>query len=702
MRRCAVDTETHLIKPGMTAPKMVCLSWAEGDRVGLLDDRSGVAFARALLLDPTVVVVGHNAPFDLAVLCAEDPSLVPLVFAAYDAGRITDTMCRQKLIDIANGELDFRRVNGHAEKSTFTLAALAKHWLGRILAKGEDTYRLRYAELQHVPIEDWPPAASSYAMTDATTTLDVDTAQLAWCAEAFETGAGKKDGVLPNEAEQMRAQWALHLIGLWGVRTDGDAVAKLRALLEAEQATALATLQPSGIFRPDGTRDMGVIRARVSKAYKRVHVARGIKDAKPEAWAAMVEAREGDEGEALTLLTPLFEADPEVLALVPDNVVPQTPGGQVATDAETLKESGDPLLLTLAQSGAGAKILSTYVPILERGTKVPITSRPNVLVASGRTSWSDPNLQNPPQKGGVRECFIPRPGYVYVAVDYDTIELRALAQVCIDLFSWSKMADRLNAGEDLHTALGARFLGVDYARALEMKLAGDADFIQARKNAKGFNFGRPGGMGADRMVDYLKASGTILHPDRDQAVLIAKRYIKYHAEEFPEIDLLFNHVANLIGDGGRGTLVQLRSGRIRGDVGFCDGANSYFQGLAADGAKAAVWATSRECYDERFRPGKRSPLFGCRPVLFLHDEIIIEAPEARVHEAGARLATVMIEEMRKYVPDVLISAKPVAFRRWWKGAEPVLVDGKLVPSKPKKIPNKKDPSKTDVVWEADL
>jgi hypothetical protein len=62
----------------------------------------------------------------------------------------------------------------------------------------------------------------------------------------------------------------------------------------------------------------------------------------------------------------------------------------------------------------------------------------------------------------------------------------------------------------------------------------------------------------------------------------------------------------------------------------------------------------------------------------------------------------MIAAMRRYVPDVAITAKPTAFRRWYKGAEPVRVDGRLVPCRPRKVPNKKDPTKTDTVWEADL
>ena len=648
MRRVAIDTETHLIKPGMTAPRCVCVSWAEEERVGLLLARDGVEFVRRLLSDPNVVIVGANIPYDLTVLCAEDPSLIPLVFAAYAADRIVCVQTRQKLIDIAKDELEFRRVDGKAEKSAVSLQALAKLWLNKFLAK-EDTWRLRYAELQDVPISDWPSEASRYAMDDAATTLQVDEAQLKWAAEAYETSAGAGDGTVPDEAPQMRAQFALHLIGVWGVRTDKDAVDALRTRLEAEQAEARAKLTPLGLYRPDGTKDMAAIRARVISAYG------------------------GEEA------------------------CPKTPGGAVATDAETLADSGDKEgLVVLANSAKSAKLLSTYVPILERGTKVPITSRPNVLVASGRTSWSDPNLQNPPRGGGVRECFVPRPGFVFVAVDYDTLELRSLAQVCLDLFGWSHMADRLNAGEDLHSALGARFLGVDYAAFMKMRDAGDEDAKKARQNAKGFNFGRPGGMGAPRMVDYLKASGTILHPDRAEAERMAQKYIKLHAEEFPEIDLFFDYISNLVGSAGGGTVAQLRSGRIRGGVSFCDGANTFFQGLAADGAKRALWAVSQECYVDR-----GTALFGCRPILFVHDEIIAEVPESRVDEGGRRLAEVMVEEMKFFIPDVKITAKPTAFRRWYKGAEPVSVGGRLVPSKPVKVKNPKT-GKEETKWMADL
>ena len=78
-----------------------------------------------------------------------------------------------------------------------------------------------------------------------------------------------------------------------------------------------------------------------------------------------------------------------------------------------------------------------------------------------------------------------------------------------------------------------------------------------------------------------------------------------------------------------------------------------------------------------------SPLYGSRLVNFSHDETIIEIPEERAHEAAMRQAEVMIQQMRTVVPDVLVKAEPALMRNWWKNAEAVYENGKLVPWEPK-------------------
>ena len=114
-------------------------------------------------------------------------------------------------------------------------------------------------------------------------------------------------------------------------------------------------------------------------------------------------------------------------------------------------------------------------------------------------------------------------------------------------------------------------------------------------------------------------------------------------------------------------LKQFVSERYRGKVRFTSACNSYFQGLAADGAKAAVYGVVRQCYT----PEYKSPLFGSRPVMFIHDEIIAEVPERNAAEAAEELSRVMRETMQTYTPDVRIGTSVALMRRWYKDAEEV-------------------------------
>lgn len=674
MRRISFDVESHLIKPGMTAPRLVVLSWAEEEKTGLVRWQDATEWLRGMLLDDSVTLIGANVPYDFGVLCAEDSSLVSLVFDKYEKGLVEDVQTKQRLIDIANGELEFRHDElGNSVKTAHTLQALAKHWLGKFLKK-EDTWRLRYAELQNITLESWPEDAKTYALDDAGTTLDVDNAQNSWIRTAFEEKDGSGDGVLPDLAPQMRAHFVLHLMSLWGIRTDIDTVTSLKASLIAEQQAAEEALRKSGIYREDGTKDTKRIKELVVNAWA-LRTGHNVKCLKQEKTELSLECVSGCTSDS-------FE--------IPE----QTAGGAVKTDAETLKDSGDGDLINLALAAKGAKLLSTYIPVLESGTKVPITCRYNVLVASGRTSASSPNLQQPPRNGGVREAFIPRPGMLFCSVDYDAAELRALAQVCLDLFGYSRMADAINEGKDLHCAFGARLLKISYEDFVQRLNDGDKEAAFFRQSAKAANFGCPGGLGGEKLALYAKGMGIILGDTPAEAIVRAKELITEWKETFPEVNEYFEYISNIVGPVGSGTIFQLRSGRVRGHVGFCDGANTLFQGLIADAAKRALWLVSKEAY---CGPGV---LKGSRPVLFLHDEIIVEVPEDRAHEAAHRQTELMILGAREFIPDVKITAKPVLMRRWTKGASPVYIGGRLTPSRADRFVDAYGKEKTK--WVPDL
>jgi hypothetical protein len=93
--------------------------------------------------------------------------------------------------------------------------------------------------------------------------------------------------------------------------------------------------------------------------------------------------------------------------------------------------------------------------------------------------------------------------------------------------------------------------------------------------------------------------------------------------------------------------------------------------------KSALFAASAECYtgfgvfwERRTRhPHETSPLFGCRPVIEIHDEFVFEAPEQRAAEACERMCAVMVAGMSQYMPDVPVRVEPSMFRVWSKKAD---------------------------------
>lgn len=86
-----------------------------------------------------------------------------------------------------------------------------------------------------------------------------------------------------------------------------------------------------------------------------------------------------------------------------------------------------------------------------------------------------------------------RDGYYYAFVDYDTLELRTLAQATIAIGCANRfMADALCNGEDLHLNLAADALGVSRVEAKARYDAGDKEVDEYRQLCKIANFRIPG------------------------------------------------------------------------------------------------------------------------------------------------------------------------------------------------------------------
>ncbi len=652
MTPIAFDTETAPILPGLLAPPLACVSVSTGDLYGVKDAERAV---RSLLLDDSILLVGANIAYDMAVLSVEYPNLLPLVFDKYEKNLVSDVQIRQMLLDIQAGEWRTKTdAEGVVSRTGYSLADLAKSRLG--IEMDKTTWRMGYGKLRDVPLKEWPMGAAEYAIGDAKTTLQVWESQNVGCPCWGE----KEEHVcnLAGEAFQVRAAFALHLMSCWGLRTDAAAVKTLKDDLASKALSFKDVLSKAGLVRPNGTKDSKAIQDRLLAAENRDFAI----GAEME-MAAMAYAQSGKN-------------PPEYgIALVQERVffhTERTPKGKVKTDADSLKRSGDPVLETLAEAGGVQKLLTTYVPVLEHGTVVPIQSRYHVLARSGRTSCSSPNMQNLPKEPGVRECFFARPGFSYAFCDYSILELRCLAQVLLHVVGWSKMAEALQNGRELHLSLAAQIIGISYEEAVERK--GDKDVKDARQLAKVGNFGFPGGMGPEKLVDFARASyGLRLTVEQ------CERLRSDWFSAFPEMREYFQWVSREIGSAGRnrmGSITQL-GGRIRGGVGFTDGANTMFQGLGADVGKDACWEVARECYSV-----KESPLYGSRPVVFVHDELGLEVPEKKASEALARLETVMKDSMRKFLPDIPAEVSGLLSTVWSKEAERIEVDGKAIPWSP--------------------
>lgn len=180
--------------------------------------------------------------------------------------------------------------------------------------------------------------------------------------------------------------------------------------------------------------------------------------------------------------------------------------------------------------------------------------------------------------------------------------------------------------------------------------------------------------GTEKIVTW-KDRPTNLPPLCRRCVQIADTIRAAWFEQWPEARWYFAWVSERVGDQGRGELPCFGTDRVRGGLDFTNGANNGFQALMADAAKHAVRKVTRECFLDT-----NSPLFGTRPIAFIHDELIAEMPLEVAHLAGPRMAEVMVEAAREYVPDVVMKAEAALFYHWSKAAgDPVYRDGRLIP-----------------------
>lgn len=658
----AFDTETWLIEPGLLAPPLVCLQWlGQTEKAPSIVHRDNAYAVVAVMLHGQDTLVGHNVAYDMGVIAAQWPDLIPAIFAKYDRGQVTDTLIRDQLLQIAQGE--FRGwFNPNTQESgaiTYHLADLVRRHLGQNLKK--EGFRLFYRAFDQVPNigqwdaaakafqdecragrwPDWtrglddedragllaadPSEARTYALEDARTTLAVYEAQE---AKKFGRWGEHKSSVYADQYRQTYAAFCLHLASAWGVHTDPDAVAKLAAGLQVDFDELQADLMAAGIVRAKGTVDTAAARSAMLEACNR-------EDIQP--------------------------------ALTPKGAV------SLSADACDRVPDEDALIRRYSKYVALRKTLSNDVKMLLSARDTPLQPRYD-MADTGRTRASR-GFQAISKTGGIRECFVPRPGKVFAQGDYEALELHTLAQWCVSHGIPSKLAAALNAGKDVHTMMAATMLGITYEEGLARKKAKDPVLKDARQKAKPINFGFPGGLGIEKFVAFARAQYGVIMTEGE-----ARQAKEAWLTLWPEMHEFFYRAAQATAGGELGTETHLFSGRIRGGCRYTALCNGRFQGLGADAAKRGLCLVTRACYAD-----PESPLYGARPIGFFHDEIILEVDEGPTASPAAKeLGRLMVAGANEFLPDVGSKVEPLLMSVWSKEAEPIYdSEGNLLVWSPK-------------------
>lgn len=706
MRAFAFDFETYVMVPGIQFPPAVCMSFAtvEGGalrEVGLLTYAEGLDRLRAEL-DAGSLMVGANTAFDVLVSInsAVDPhAMIARWVGAYNADRVVDVLHRQTLLNLAAGIPAHRYSLESVADECQIQHALNKSFEGR----------LRFGELDGVPITEYPADARDYALEDARATaaiflvqerirsacVELRASEGGWYGEQIALRFPGYDPLL-DQFNQARGSVALRAISGNGLRANAVDVEAFAGMLSTRRDELRATLVAEGLVRREVKRDKAALEAYA----ERNGLTAALTDPKTgklsltgkrlaacgDPWLAHWPHYKQPTSEAVLLEAGLAtehyvkdtkRAAARVWAAFTrrGEEVPSTATGP-KLDSDTCTKSKDPLLVMYSELSSADKTLGNDVVSLRRAAREPLHARYDDIKETGRTGTSNPNVQNLPRDPGVRECYAPRPGCVFVDADYSAVELYTFAQICLWVVGWSRLADALNQNPPLdpHLMIAAAILGISYEDAAARKKAPEVK--QARTAGKGVNFGRKGGLGARRFVEYAWNNYGI---EIDEAG--ARRLIDLHDATWLEMPSYSNWIKSL-GVAALPDLyqvVQPWSGRLRADCGYCDAHNSPFQGLAADVAKRALWYVYQaQC--GLLELGDTDPLVGTRTVLFTHDSITLEAPEARCHEVGLRLEELMVRAAREILPDVVPKAVPTASRQLSKLADdPILVNGRLVP-----------------------
>jgi DNA polymerase I len=306
-----------------------------------------------------------------------------------------------------------------------------------------------------------------------------------------------------------------------------------------------------------------------------------------------------------------------------------------STDAATLEKLRDEwpeFIDPLLQYREVEKLRSTYGEGLlsEVAEDGRIHATFNQTVArTGRLSSDRPNLHNIPVRSDegrqFRQSFVPGPGCTLLVADYNQIELRCIAHLAAD----PGLIEAFETGQDIHNATASRVFNVAPA---------DVNLDQ-RSKAKMVSYGLAYGMESYGL-------GQRLGIPTDEAAVILDAYFA----AFPKVRAYMDATvkeARMRGYtetlfGRRRPIPELSNSNFRiRQAGERQAMNAGIQGLAADIFKVALVRV-----DQALESGGHDS----RVILQVHDEVLVEVPEAEREVVGPLIVDIMRNAAQLDVP----------------------------------------------------
>ena len=310
--------------------------------------------------------------------------------------------------------------------------------------------------------------------------------------------------------------------------------------------------------------------------------------------------------------------------------------GQYSTDEEILSELAvnSPICADILSHRGLMKLKSTYVDALPALVN-PRTGRVHssfnqALVASGRLSSQNPNLQNIPIRTAegrkVREAFVPRDAeHLIMSADYSQIELRLIAEISGD----EAMLDAFQKGLDIHTATAAGVYGVPLDQVTN----------DQRRAAKTVNFSIIYGAGASNLSQQLGIK-------RAEAKELIENYFRQYSglrgymTSIVEFARANGYVETML--GRRRYLRDINSGNgMMRSMSERVAVNTPIQGSAADLIKVAMI---------NIRDAMRQGGFKSQLILQVHDELVFDARKDELD----RLKPLVMDKMTNALPNLKV------------------------------------------------